>query len=154
MSKLIEFQQHIRTSSKVRRGFRTYQTSESIDSETDRNLSSYGVYTPTAYEDSMTMQPDDYPEMFVFYQLDDGRKVVCKSKYIGLDLHSYPPRAGNYISHALVCNRKTPFNPVEVYERAEWKTGREVEENDSGYVPEHISDLLVDVDPNFHDDQW
>jgi hypothetical protein len=112
------------------------------------------VYSSTAYSDVAAMQPADYPELFMFYSLDGNRKVICKSIYIGLDLHSYPPRAGNYISHALLYTGNELFNPVEIYENAKWKTARDIENEDREVVPEHIDSLQVVVNPDFYENKW
>lgn len=150
----ISFQQHILTSSKARRGFRTYQYTVPMDEATDEKLGSYGVYSPTAYPNIASLQPSDYPELFMFYSLDNHRKVLSRSVYIGLDLHSYPPRSGNYISHALVYDGNDPINPVEIYEKARWKTPQEVADEDGGSVAETIGPLSVSVEPDFYDGEF
>ncbi|TVL99006.1 MAG: hypothetical protein CV087_19685 [Candidatus Brocadia sp. WS118] len=155
MTKTIEFAQHIRTSSKARRGFRTFKRTLSvITDQLDEKLGTYGVYTPTQYQNFQEMEPKDYPKLFMFYRLE-GRRVLCKSTYEGNDLHSYPPRAGNYIAHALICNIEERFNPIEVFKKATWKTIDNIrDEDDVAGVDLSIEALRVSLQENHEDTSY
>ncbi len=148
---VITFRQHIKTSSRARKGYRTYQYTPPMDEQTDEKLGGYGVYVSTAYADMSSIGLGERPELFLFYNLDSKTKVVSRSTYVGFDLHSYPPRPGNYISHALVTDSQHRFNPVELYKKAAWKTGDIIAAEDSSTdpVPINISPLSMQVDPEF-----
>ncbi len=153
MNGTVQFQQFIRTSSKSRKGFRTYQRSKSFNESLEDKLATYGAYSSTLYSNIAEMQPTEYPILFMFYALA-GVKIICKSVYLGLDLHSYPPRYGNYISHTLLFKGTEKFSPIEIYEKASWKTGEQVAKEDNGPVPEYIDDLSVTIHPDFVDTKW
>lgn len=134
------FSQHIRTSSKSRRGFRTYQMSTDIHEPFEKNLSILGAYIPSLQENDL----EELPVLFLFTPFDK-KYIICKSSYIGLDLHSFPPRKGNYIAHSLVYNRKEPFNLVELYEKYPWKTGEQVKYEDNGNVRFNIDPKEINL---------
>ncbi|PWV45827.1 hypothetical protein [Chitinophaga sp. S165] len=150
-SNVITFRQHIKTSSRARKGYRTYQYTPPMDEQTDEKLGGYGVYVSTAYSDMSSIGLGERPELFLFYNLDPKTKVVSRSTYVGFDLHSYPPRPGNYVSHALVTDSQHRFNPVELYKKAAWKTGDIIAAEDSSNdpIPINISPLSMQVDPEF-----
>lgn len=134
--KSLRFSQHIRTSSKSRKGFRTYQKSADILENVDEMLSAYGAYIPTAY--TIPKNISDYPKLFSFYQIPNGDKVICLAEYVGNDLHSYPARAGNYLSHSLVYKGNEPFNLLQVYLE---------QENELNQNGQHPTDLQKINDP-------
>ena len=80
----------------------------------------------------------------------DNRYICCRSTYIGLDLHSYPPRTGNYLAHSLIYEGIDTFNPVELYNRYNWKTGEIVENDDSTNPPFHIDKGNLELEDTFY----
>jgi hypothetical protein len=152
MSKIILFAQHIRTSSKARRGFRTFKRTLSvINDQMDEILGTYGVYTPTQYQNFQEMEPEDYPKLFMFYRLDSYR-VLCRSTYVGEDLHSFPPRTGNYISHALVCSDVERYNPIEVFLEAGWMNIDTIKKEDNvAGVDMNIQKLQLELHNDYDD---
>jgi hypothetical protein len=140
MTKEITFAQHIRTSSKARRGFRTFKkTVREVNEQLDETLGTYGVYTPTQYRDFRDRLPEDYPILFMFYNLNNRYRILCRSTYEGEDLHSYPPRAGNYIAHSLICGLNERFNLIEMLLHAPWKTKKQIIEEDDVANPVGIN---------------
>lgn len=138
-----QFSQHIRTSSKVKRGFRTYQKTGDVDEVLEDKLGKYGLYAPTFYETLDDIKIEDYPELFLFYKLEN-KTIICSSKYVGLDLHSYPPRAGNYIAHSLIYKDNQPVNPVQIYKNAPWKQSEEVITEDAeGNIPRIVQSKIT-----------
>ena len=141
----ISFAQHIRTSSKARRGFRTFKRTTEIEAF-DEKLGAYGVYSATQYDNFQDMAPEDYPKLFMFYRLENYT-VVCRSSYEGTDLHSYPPRSGNYLAHSLLCPSKERFNPLQVWLANIWKTKQDIEKEDSSEgVGLEIERLVLNLD--------
>ena len=66
----LPFAQHIITSTKIRRGFQTYQrTTAAINEQLDQRLAHYGVYNASHYPEASEMSQGEYPELFCFYEL-------------------------------------------------------------------------------------
>ncbi len=133
------FSQHIRTSSKIRRGFRTFKrTINEIDENMDGKLSTLGVYTPIQYKNFQNMNPNEYIPKYIY---SAPEKLLIKSTYIGEDLHSYPARQGNYIAHSLVSDTYIK-NPSQVFKKFNWYTKNRI-------INEDLANGIVDINiPN------
>ena len=131
----VEFLEHIHTSSRLRQGFRTFQHSSEIDKELSRELALNGNYKAIHEIDLKCKMPGDRKKLLPVdfsYKMIDGKQVFCRSEYLGLDRHSYPPRTGNYYAHSLIPQSNEPISFWQMVDEAPWT--RELTDEQDNYA--------------------
>ncbi|MDR2438886.1 MAG: hypothetical protein LBE12_05910 [Planctomycetaceae bacterium] len=134
-----------------RSGFSTFSMSDGLTAEDKDDLIKFagGYNTP----DGLPPQPvteaelDLFPIIFSSFQLCSGKRVICRTRYVGKDYAGQ--RFGNLFSHALILPERTAWNfyPIQLWDNTRysllWADGLTEEEQHLGHMPEPLP--LVDI---------
>lgn len=121
---VIQFAQHIYTSSKTLGEHGTYQYSKTLSKEAVEKLEKIGNYVAPQNLPSNPVSAGGihkYPIAFIHALMDD-KHVFSRVNYLGRDRHSRTGRMGNFFAHNLVQSSGDAFPMWSLFLHGAWQT--------------------------------
>ncbi|MBQ9813761.1 MAG: hypothetical protein IJM54_10690 [Thermoguttaceae bacterium] len=125
-------------------GFFTFSMSERLTKEEKNELVDKAAHYDAP--DSFPKRPSQdelakFPVAFSYFRLSNGKAVVCRTQYVGMDYAT--SRYGNFFSHAFVLEKGDWNAPLRYFRSPTFASGLTKEEIDLNDVPPALPELAV-----------